>query len=829
MFITLAAPTLHPSAEQFDNPIKYLSSPEIIAVGKKYGILKIRPPQGWQPRFALDRKRFSFHTRLQDLKDLSLINRSRDFFFQGFNNYLKMRGKNPLKSSKNRRRGRKQKHPLTTSDLPKDYDGFLTLIDGQRTHIFDIFNENDFKKYSYLIKDRELLKDLIRYSKYLQNEKKEEPPKFENDLSLRELLENDIGSLADSKNGCVLCHLDSDPSRTLLCDGCDRSFHMSCLDHPLKTIPKSKWFCKDCLDGTNGDYGFEEDYDNIFTLKEFEEDCKEVKDDYCDSHFSENRNPSVDILEKEFWSLVSHPSNDKTSGVEVRYGADIHNEEKDQVSGFPTTENFLVDTEKEAYYIRHPFNLTQLPFADGSLLNYIKSEDRKQISGMTVPWLYVGSMFSTFCWHKEDHYTMSANYCHLGSTKKWYAIPACDCEKFESLCRKISPAYFDKQPGLLHQLVTLVSPEEIEKEQSDKPESKKVHIFSVDQGPNEFVITFPKVYHAGFNCGFNVNEAVNFTMPYWLEYGEQSIQEYRRVKKENVFNYYKLLRNIMDDNLASGGVQLTKSKEMFTEQVVSSMLKQSLRNYKNCVNKFGEVMKNDTLNKFLEGLPIEKYQNYVKEKLRREDERKTKRYHGRGDVYRMNPSRASEDYPDEYICHDCKSFVNFQWVEVDLLKELEGIQNALEVIEIKHEDNQQQLPTPNQTPEQVQKSKFGDFESEWTQIIRKAREESEEKDTRRRLRKHKSDVTGHHSLLGETTSSCKRMKLVSRMKHKRIKHANYGKIIFCMDCLSKELSHLNPDYLNRLKLSTTLYDDSNLMELQDYINNVLEPEINKTI
>lgn len=32
----------------------------------------------------------------------------------------------------------------------------------------------------------------------------------------------------------------------LLCDGCDRGFHMGCLKPPLKTVPKGDWFCHDC-------------------------------------------------------------------------------------------------------------------------------------------------------------------------------------------------------------------------------------------------------------------------------------------------------------------------------------------------------------------------------------------------------------------------------------------------------------------------------------------------------------------------------------------------------------------------------------------------------
>jgi histone demethylase JARID1 len=46
------APTFRPTEEEFKNPMEYIR--KVAPEGRKYGILKIIPPDGWNPDFAVD-------------------------------------------------------------------------------------------------------------------------------------------------------------------------------------------------------------------------------------------------------------------------------------------------------------------------------------------------------------------------------------------------------------------------------------------------------------------------------------------------------------------------------------------------------------------------------------------------------------------------------------------------------------------------------------------------------------------------------------------------------------------------------------------------------
>ncbi|CAD6457637.1 17ec019e-bb7a-4aab-b211-e186bd499c50 [Sclerotinia trifoliorum] len=225
-----------------------------------------------------------------------------------------------------------------------------------------------------------------------------------------------------------------------------------------------------------------------------------------------------DDIEREFWRLVA--SLEET--VEVEYGADIHS--TTHGSGFPT-----IERQPQNPYSTDPWNLTIMPLHGESLFRHIKSD----ISGMTVPWLYVGMIFSTFCWHNEDHYAYSANYQHFGSTKTWYGIPGEDAEKFEDAMREAVPELFETQPDLLFQLVTLLTPEQLKK--------AGVRVYALDQRAGQFVITFPQAYHAGFNHGFNFNEAVNFAPTDWEPFGDSGVERLQQFRRQPCFSHDELL------------------------------------------------------------------------------------------------------------------------------------------------------------------------------------------------------------------------------------------------------------------------------------------------
>lgn len=144
---------------------------------------------------------------------------------------------------------------------------------------------------------------------------------------------------------CEVCKSDEDEANILLCDDCDKGYHLSCLSPPLKQVPEDDWICDACLVGHGDDYGFEEGDEH--TLASFHQRATSFRKKWLAKHpvpapthagGLDNDDDEVGIygvkqegewekeaivedhVEREFWRLVESP----TEAVEVEYGADIH-------------------------------------------------------------------------------------------------------------------------------------------------------------------------------------------------------------------------------------------------------------------------------------------------------------------------------------------------------------------------------------------------------------------------------------------------------------------------------------------------------------------------
>ncbi|KAK8532202.1 hypothetical protein V6N13_131537 [Hibiscus sabdariffa] len=222
------------------------------------------------------------------------------------------------------------------------------------------------------------------------------------------------------------------------------------------------------------------------------------------------------FLEKQFWLEMARGT------ATVEYGVNIDgsafssdpNDELGQSNGNLKT-------------------LPQLPNCSLRLLDY-------QIPGITSPMLYIGMLFSTFAWHVEDHYLYSINYHHSGAPKTWYGVPGHAATGFETVAREyvydpdiLTHICEDGASALLAEKTTMFPPNILLQH--------NVPVYKAVQKAGEYVITFPRAYHAGFSQGFNCGEAVNFATGEWFPWGAVAGQIYAHLCKMVILPFEELL------------------------------------------------------------------------------------------------------------------------------------------------------------------------------------------------------------------------------------------------------------------------------------------------
>ncbi|VDP44377.1 unnamed protein product [Schistosoma mattheei] len=473
------APVFYPTPEEFEDPLGYLMKIRPICI--KTGICKIVPPKCWNPPFAVNMKEFSFTPRIQRLYELEGGDKIRVPSISG--RYLDL---------------------YALHKRVAEAGGYRQACDNQLWS--DIAEKLGYQsRHAHTIKTNyeKLLLSFDQVVSYPSRPTKEEKIDYSASNELKNLQFFGPGRKAvvpedgrpsnfkpevniDEYN-CRVCGHGDDETNLLVCDtdSCQACYHLYCLDPPLRSIPKCQWKCPECVRAICCNpvdvYGFPQS-SKTYSLQEFGVMADQFKSTYF-------KRPCTDVpcgeVEREFWRILQEYNDD----VVVEYGADIHS--SSQGSGFPTksmlknlvgTASQLAEAKK---YADSPWNLNILPLLD------------------------------------------------RGEPKTWYGVSRLHADDFERAMKKHATELFDQAPDLLHHITTNVNPNILQAE--------GVPIYRTDQHCGEFVVTFPRAYHAGFNQGFNFAEAVNICLPDWLPIGRACIEHYAEIKRHCVFSNDELL------------------------------------------------------------------------------------------------------------------------------------------------------------------------------------------------------------------------------------------------------------------------------------------------
>uniref|UniRef100_A0A8C2WXX1 [histone H3]-trimethyl-L-lysine(4) demethylase n=1 Tax=Cyclopterus lumpus TaxID=8103 RepID=A0A8C2WXX1_CYCLU len=536
-------PVFEPSWEEFRDPFSFIN--KIRPIAEKTGICKVRPPPGWQPPFACNVDKLHFVPRIQRLNELEAQTRVKLNFLDQIAKFWDLQGcalKIPHVE-------RKILDLYKLNKLVADEGGFdLVCQERQWTKIALQMGFAPGKAvgshlrghYEKILYPYNLFQSganlLVSWTRAICVKTEPGEP-GDNKPNLRRRMGSFVVKQEpDSLQTpfcfqvdlvvCLVCGSGGDEERLLLCDGCDDSYHTFCLIPPLPDIPKGDWRCPKCLaqecNKPHEAFGFEQAYRD-YSLRAFGQMADAFKSDYFNMPV---HMVPTELVEKEFWRLVGAIEEDVT----VEYGADIAS--KEFGSGFPIPNGKFKVSPADEKYLKCGWNLNNLAMMNPSVLTHVTAD----ICGMTLPWLYVGMCFSSFCWHIEDHWSYSINYLHWGEPKTWYGAPGFAAEQLEEVMRKLAPELFESQPDLLHQLVTIMNPNTLM--------AHGVPIYRTNQCAGEFVITFPRAYHSGFNQGFNFAEAVNFCTVDWMPLGRQCVDHYRMLRRYNVFSHDEMVCNM---------------------------------------------------------------------------------------------------------------------------------------------------------------------------------------------------------------------------------------------------------------------------------------------
>ncbi|KAK6130062.1 hypothetical protein DH2020_036189 [Rehmannia glutinosa] len=375
-------PVFYPSEEEFKDPLEYIY--KIRPEAEPYGICKIVPPRSWKPPFALDRDSFTFPTKSQAIHQLQArcapcdpktfrleYNRfleehcgkkaKKRVVFEGedldlcklFNAVKRFGGyDNAVKVKKWAEVFRFIRPGRKISECSKH-----VLSQLYREHLFDYeeyycrLNKVNNKSCKRGMSGWKKCEPDVEVSSVKRRRKNKEGERVE----VRKVEEEELDQI------CEQCRSGLHGEVMLLCDRCNKGWHIYCLSPPLKKIPPGNWYCLECLNSEKESFGFVPG--KQYSLEAFRRVADRVKKKWFGSAAT-----SWVQLEKKFWEIVEG----SVGEVEVMYGSDL--DTSVYGSGFPRQIDQrppLVEVDAWNEYCASPWNLNNLPRLHGSMLRAV--------------------------------------------------------------------------------------------------------------------------------------------------------------------------------------------------------------------------------------------------------------------------------------------------------------------------------------------------------------------------------------------------------------------------------------------------------------------------
>ncbi|XP_067913833.1 protein Jumonji isoform X4 [Heterodontus francisci] len=225
-----------------------------------------------------------------------------------------------------------------------------------------------------------------------------------------------------------------------------------------------------------------------------------------------SKEPTAAEVEQEYWRAVEQ----KDSHVAVHSGKV---DTKAHGSGFPVG--------KSEPFSRHGWNLTVLPNNSGSILRHFGA-----LSGVTIPWLNIGMVFTTSCWSRDQNHLPYIDYLHTGADCIWYCIPAEEKSKLDEVVHTLLQANGTSGLDMLESNI-MISPEVLCKE--------GIKVCRTVQQSGQFIVCSPGAFVSKVCCGYSVSEAVHFATTQWLNMGYEAAKDLKRRYIANAFSMEKLL------------------------------------------------------------------------------------------------------------------------------------------------------------------------------------------------------------------------------------------------------------------------------------------------